>query len=53
MLRAAAEEHVKRGSYYDNCPEHPETDHDMSFYSSSSENSDEEEETDNHVVTGK
>ncbi|XP_065062002.1 phosphatase and actin regulator 1-like isoform X1 [Rhopilema esculentum] len=41
-----------RGSYYDNCPEQHNEPHDMSFYSSSSEGSDEEEETDNHVVTG-
>lgn len=53
MLSATADDRaVKRGSYYDNCPELDNGEHDMSFYSSSSENSDEEEENDNHIVTG-
>ena len=45
-----------RGSYYDNHPR-PDSDevheNDMSFCSTSSDESDEEEETDNHVVTGR
>ena len=52
MMAAAEERAGNRGSYYDNCPENEDVDHDMSFYSSGSENSDEEEESDNHIVTG-